>query len=87
MSVKRSIRPPQKSHWKRVVPYATPSVHCEAYLGSDDGQSIGWEFRDPESCGVRAVWVYTMKSGTQKYWKWVVLPLCQHHAERYLPRS
>lgn len=78
----------QKSHWKRILPpvvratraeyrYDLPTyVHCEAYLGSEDGLSIGWEFRDPESCGAQTFWLYTMKSG-------MVLPLCQYHAERY----
>ena len=50
-------------------------VICDAYLGSDDGLSIGWEFRKPEDCLAKAVLLYTMPTGRQ-------VALCQDHAAR-----
>ena len=55
------------------------NIICDAYLASDDGLHIGWEFREPEVCLAKAVLLYTMPSGFQE-------SLCQHHATRYLPK-
>jgi hypothetical protein len=55
------------------------NIACGAYLASDDGLRIGWEFRELEVCLDKAVLLYTMPSGFQE-------SLCQHHASRYLPK-